>query len=56
MKRKIEIMKMDRRNTQCYIPFFVESIDSYGNIEECPIGLITESNYNVFEKQEEASK
>ena len=53
MKRKIEIMKMDRRNTQCYIPFFVESIDSYGNIEECPIGLITESNYNVFEKQED---
>ena len=54
--RLIEIMKMDRRNTQCYIPFFVESIDSYGNIEECPIGLINESNYNVFEKQKDDNK
>ena len=51
--RLIEIMRMDRRNTECYIPFYVESIDSYGNIEECPIGLITESNYNVFEKQKD---
>ena len=51
--RLIEIMKMDRRNTQCYIPFFVESIDSYGNIEECPIGLTTESNYNIFKKQKD---
>lgn len=51
-KRLVEIMKNDKRNTECYIPFFVESIDSYGNVEECPIGLVTKSNYNIFEKQQ----
>ena len=47
--RLIKIMKLDRRNDECYIPFFVESIDGYGNVEECPIGLITTSECNVFE-------
>lgn len=47
--RLIEIMKEDKRNTSCYIPFFVQSIDGYGNLEQCPIGLITETNYNIFD-------
>lgn len=47
--RLIEIMKQDKRNTSCYIPFFVQSIDGYGNLEECPIGLITEKSSNIFE-------
>lgn len=47
--RLIEIMKLDKRNAECYIPFFVESIDGYGNVEECPIGLITTSKCNIFE-------
>lgn len=51
--RLIEIMKLDKRNKECYIPFFVESIDNYGNVEECPIGLITTSVCNVFEKTDE---
>ena len=49
MDRLIKIMKEDKRNTECYIPFFVQSIDGYGNFEQCPIGLITESNYNIFD-------
>ena len=49
--RMIEIMKQDKRSTSCYIPFFVQSIDGYGNFEECPIGLITESSNNIFEFQ-----
>lgn len=51
INRLIEIMKQDKRSTSCYIPFFVQSIDSYGNLEECPIGLITESRNNIFELQ-----
>ncbi|MDO5557556.1 MAG: radical SAM protein [Clostridia bacterium] len=47
--RLIEIMKQDKRSTSCYIPFFVQSIDGYGNLEECPIGLITEKTSNIFE-------
>ena len=49
--RLIAIMKQDKRSTSCYIPFFVQSIDGYGNLEECPIGLITESRNNIFEFQ-----
>lgn len=51
IERLIDIMKQDKRSTSCYIPFFVQSIDGYGNFEECPIGLITESNKNIFEPQ-----
>lgn len=51
--RLIKIMKLDRRNAECYIPFFVESIDGYGNVEECPIGLITASECNIFEMQKD---
>ena len=51
--RLIEIMKKDQRNTSCFIPFFVQSIDGYGNFEECPIGLINEINNNIFDFQNE---
>ena len=49
--RLIEIMKDGKRSTKCYIPFFVQSIDGYGNLEECPIGLITASQINIFNFQ-----
>lgn len=49
INRLIWIMKQDKRDTGCYIPFFVQSIDGYGNLEECPIGLITEKTNNIFE-------
>lgn len=48
LKRLIEIMKKDKRESNCYIPYFVQSVDSYGNLEDCPIGLITSVNCNVF--------
>lgn len=51
INRLIKIMKEDKRYTECYIPFFVQSIDGYGNFEECPIGLIAESNYNIYESK-----
>lgn len=50
MDRLIEIMKNDKRNTPCYIPHFVQSIDGYGNFEQCPIGLINDINYNILDK------
>lgn len=49
--RLLEIMKRDKRSTNCYIPLFVQSIDGYGNLEECPIGLITKSINNIFNFQ-----
>ena len=51
--RLIEIMKSDKRYTDCFIPYFVQSIDGYGNFEDCPIGLITKINNNIFDFQNE---
>lgn len=48
-KRLINIMKNDIRAYKCYIPYFVQSIDGYGNFEDCPIGLITDTKFNVLE-------
>lgn len=48
-ERLINIMKNDIREYKCYIPYFVQSIDGYGNFEDCPIGLITDSKFNVLE-------
>ncbi len=46
--RLIEIMKNDKRDSACYIPFFVLSIDGYGNFEKCPIGLLYSSQKNIL--------
>lgn len=48
-ERLINIMKNDIREYKCYIPYFVQSIDGYGNFEDCPIGLITDTKFNVLE-------
>lgn len=48
-ERLINIMKNDTREYKCYIPYFVQSIDGYGNFEDCPIGLITDTKFNVLE-------
>jgi len=48
-ERLINIMKNDIRAYKCYIPYFVQSIDGYGNFEDCPIGLITDTKFNVLE-------
>lgn len=49
--RLISIMKNDIREYKCYIPYFVQSIDGYGNFEDCPIGLITDRKFNVLENK-----
>lgn len=49
LDRLINIMKNDERNIECYIPYFVKSIDGYGNLEECPIGLITQTTSNILD-------
>ena len=46
--RLIEIMKTGKRPYNCYIPFFVLSIDGYGNFEKCPIGLLPKKNQNIL--------
>ncbi len=48
-ERLINIMKNDIRAYKCYILYFVQSIDGYGNFEDCPIGLITDTKFNVLE-------
>lgn len=48
-ERLINIMKNDIRAYKCYIPYFIQSIDGYGNFEDCPIGLITDTKFNVLE-------
>ncbi|MBR1802711.1 MAG: phosphotransferase [Clostridia bacterium] len=47
--RLIEMMKTGKRNSYCYIPFFVLSIDGYGNFEQCPIGLMPRKRQNIIE-------
>ena len=45
------IMKTGKRPTNCYIPYFVQSVDGYGNFELCPIGLLYKEHNNIFDEQ-----
>ena len=49
LERLINIMKTKKRKFNCYIPFFVQSIDGYGNFEMCPLGLKYENNKNILD-------
>lgn len=49
--RLIEMMKSkdeDKSIRKCYIPYFIQSIDGYGNFEMCPIGLLYSENANIY--------
>ena len=46
--RVIDMMKTQKRNFPCYIPYFVQSIDGYGNYEMCPLGLAYTHIKNVL--------
>lgn len=46
-----EIMKTGKRPNKCYIPYFVQSVDGYGNFEMCPIGLLYKEHNNIFDEQ-----
>lgn len=46
-----KIMKTGKRSTNCYIPYFVQSVDGYGNYEICPIGLLYKSHSNIFDEE-----
>lgn len=48
VKRLIKTMENGTRTTNCYVPFFVQSIDGYGNFEECPCGIISENTHNIL--------
>lgn len=47
-ERVINMMKNQKRNYACYIPYFVQSIDGYGNYEMCPLGLNYHKKKNVL--------
>lgn len=47
-ERLIDMMKNGKRNFYCYIPFFVQSIDGYGNFEMCPLGLMFAKMKNIM--------
>lgn len=46
--RLIDMMKSGKRNFPCYIPYFVQSIDGYGNFEMCPLGLMFDKMKNIM--------
>ena len=48
-ERLIDIMKRGKRNYPCYIPYFVQSIDGYGNFEMCPLGLMFDKIKNIMD-------
>lgn len=47
-ERVINMMETKKRNFPCYIPYFVQSIDGYGNFEMCPLGLNYCSKKNIM--------
>ncbi len=47
--RLIDMMKSNKRKYKCYTPYFILSIDGYGNIEQCPCGLIGNDKNNLIE-------
>ena len=51
--RLFDMMKCDKRNYRCYTPYFILSVDGYGNIEQCPCGLIENDNYNLMDKNKD---
>lgn len=50
-ERVIDMMKTQKRNFVCYIPYFVQSIDGYGNYEMCPLGLCYHSRKNIINNE-----
>lgn len=48
-ERVINMMITGKRNYKCYIPYFVQSIDGYGNLELCPLGLEYKNKINIME-------
>lgn len=51
--RLFDMMECDKRNYRCYTPYFILSVDGYGNVEQCPCGLIGNDNYNLMKKNED---
>ena len=47
-ERLIDMMRSGKRNYPCYIPYFVQSIDGYGNFEMCPLGLMFNERKNIM--------
>ena len=43
-----EIMRTGMKASNCYIPYFVQSVDGYGNYERCPIGLLYKEHNNII--------
>lgn len=50
--RLIYLMKNDKKNWNCYTPYYILSIDGYGNFEKCPCGLIDKNQKNIMNKNE----
>ncbi len=48
-ERLIKIMKNGKRIYSCYIPYFIQSIDGYGNFEMCPLGLPFDTEKNILD-------
>lgn len=46
--RLFNIMESGQRSNSCYIPYFIQSIDGYGEYEKCPIGLLYEEDKNIL--------
>ena len=49
--RLFKMMAEEKRAYRCYIPYFILSVDGYGNIEQCPCGLTGDYKYNLLSKK-----
>ena len=55
LERLINMMKTDKREAPCYVPFFVMGMDNYGTVETCSCGGGLPKLGNVFKNPSEIS-
>lgn len=49
--RLLKMMIEEKREYRCYIPYFILSVDGYGNMEQCPCGLTGDYKYNLLSNE-----
>ena len=62
LERLVTMMETGKRSNRCYVPFFVQGVDNYGNAETCScggtmpmLGNVLEDADTVFNKHHTAS-
>lgn len=62
LERLVKMMETGARSDRCYVPFFVQGVDNYGNAETCScggtmpmLGNVLDDSSEVFDKHREAT-